>query len=249
MVSMMKNNLINLSKQVLLTLGLTTICSNAPARALTLTSSDVNNSFDIKWVLEAGESDNDGGATSSIDLSAKASFTLTNFDVDFNGDEDRIRLEVEFQNNTTLSSTVTEAGITTFGFGINPNADSVIIGNLIGNNGDSDSFSNAIVQTKNTNFPGGFKNIDVCVFTDNNCKGGGQGTALAAGSTDNFFLEIFGDFSDSVELTPFAIKYQTTEDSFEFAGNEKTEIPEPGMIVALSLFAFSFLIGLQKQKN
>ena len=102
-------------------------------------------------------------------------------------------------------------------------------------------FTNAKVQSGQQNYPGGFKNIDICVFTQG-CSGGSQGSALAAGAADTFTLVIAGAFTGhTVTLAPFPIKFQTSGGSFEFAGGQEgSTVPEPGTVLLLS----SGLIGL-----
>lgn len=238
----MKKKLSNLIETVLLALSFTVVFSELSVSAITLTASDVDKTFDVDWLLKAGEEDNDGGVTAPIDLSAEANFTLTNFE------NDRITLEVGFSNTTILSGGVTEAGITSFGFSVTPDATKI---NFIDD--QDDGFTEAIINgKKQQNFPGGFKQIDVCVFTTG-CSGGSQGNALAAGNSDNFFLEVVGDFSTGVTLSSFPVKFQTTQGSFSFEGEETpphkmTEIPEPGMIVALSLLTIGSLVTTRNKK-
>jgi hypothetical protein len=124
-----------------------------------------------------------------------------------------ITFNVHFSNTTVLSGATTEAGITTFGFGTNPNATTV----TFTDNPDG-AFAFAEVQTGQQNFPGGFKDIDVCVYSQG-CSGGSQGSALAAGAFDDFTLVVnFNPSSSSVAFEPFPIKFQTTQGSFEFGG-------------------------------
>ncbi|VEP18481.1 conserved exported hypothetical protein [Hyella patelloides LEGE 07179] len=230
----MKKKLSNLIKTVLLAFSFTVASSELSVSAITLTASDVDKTFDVDWRLTAGEEDNDGGTIAPIDLSAEANFTLTNFE------NDRITLEVALNNTTILSSGVTEAGITNFGFSVSSNATNV---NFIDN--PDNGFTEAIINGNGQqNFPGGFKQIDVCVFT-NGCSGGSQGDALAAGNSDDFFLELFGDFSSGATLSSFPVKFQTTQGSFSF---ENQEIPEPGMIIALGLFTIGSLVITRHKK-
>ncbi|MFQ5773775.1 MAG: cistern family PEP-CTERM protein [Kiloniellaceae bacterium] len=200
-------------------LGLGLLASN-PGHAVLITG--VNDDFTIDWFLGAGQSDNDGGPTSSIDLSATGTFDVAEFTGAY------VKLNVTVENTTVLSGAVTEAGITSFGMGTNPDATSVTFSD------DPDgAFVDAEIQTGQQTFPAGFKQIDVCVFTQG-CNGGSQGGALAAGASDSFMLTIFGDFSGgSVILEPFPIKFQTTEDSFGFGGSVK--VSEPGSLVLLAV--------------
>ena len=77
----------------------------------------------------------------------------------------------------------------------------------------------AELQNGQQTYPGGFKGIDVCVFT-HNCSGGSQALALAAGASDTFTLLITGGFTGhTVTLTPFPISFKTSDDTFRFAGD------------------------------
>jgi len=80
-----------------------------------------------------------------------------------------ITFNVHFSHTTVLSGATTEAGITTFGFGNNPNATTV----SFTDNPDG-AFAFAEVQDGQQNFPGGFKDIDVCIYNQG-CSGGSQG--------------------------------------------------------------------------
>lgn len=193
--------------------------ASAPASAITITSSNVGSNFQINWSLLAGQSDNDGGATSSINLSAIGSFNVVSLTTT------ALTLNVTMENTTVLSGGVANAGITSFGVGVSPDATSVSFSDT--NDG---AFSSAVLQTGQQNYPGGFKKIDVCVFTQG-CSGGSQGSALAVGASDTFSLTINGPFSGgAVALDPFAIKFQTSENSFEFAS-----VPAPAPVALIGL--------------
>ena len=211
-----------------------------PAHAVFVDS--IDDDFTINWFLGAGQSDNDGGATSSIALSANAIFDVTEIT------DASLEMTVTFTNTTTLSGSVAEAGITTFGIGVTPNATGVTF-----SDDDDGAFSDAELQTQgNLSFPGGFKQIDVCVFTGG-CSGGPQGSALAAGgSLDAFTLSIFGSFDDGVTLNPFPIKFQTTEASFEFGGTttgggDIPNVPEPAPLALIGLSGL--LLGWMRRKS
>ncbi|EQD23884.1 MAG: hypothetical protein D084_Lepto4C00686G0001, partial [Leptospirillum sp. Group IV 'UBA BS'] len=91
----------------------------------------------------------------------------------------------------------------------------------------------------------GFNNENVCVSTGNNCSGGSYQKDLLPGQSDAFVLALSGDFgsSPSLTLSDFAVKFQTSEGSYEFgAGNGGlSATPEPESLV---LFGSAFLLGL-----
>jgi len=204
---------------------------------------DIGDDFAIDWFLDTTQNDNDGGMP-PIDLSAMASFDVVIFTAS------SVKLNISFSNTTVLSGATTEAGITTFGIGVSPNATSVTFADTA-----DAGFTDAEIDS-NGNFPGGFKNIDICVFTQG-CSGGSQGSALAAGASDAFMLTIFGDFSNGgglgipgVTLDPFPVKFQTTQGSFEFGGTPPPPgitIPEPS---SLALFGVGLLgLGMMRRRR
>jgi hypothetical protein len=204
------------------------VLCTGPAGALTI--DNINDDFTINWFLPQGGSDNDGGVTAPFDLKAQATFDITAIS------DTSVTLLITLTNQTT-PPIGQNSGITSFGIGVNPNATGVTF-----TDASDAGFTNAVIQNgPNQTYPGGFKQIDVCVFTSG-CSGGGQGSALAAGAADTFTLVIAGAFTgNTVTLTPFPIKFQTSGGSFEFAGTEDINpTPEPGTVLLLS----SGLIGL-----
>lgn len=197
---------------------------------------DITNDFAINWLLPQGGQDHDGGAGAPIDLSARAVFDVVDVQTDTNGFISAITLDVSFSNTTLLSGAITKAGITTFGIGINPDATGVTFSDT-----SDGGFTTAEIQDKKKNFPGGFKQIDLCVFTQG-CSGGGQGGALAAGATDDFSLTVtFGTpTASSIIFDPFPVKFQTSNESFKFGGSASEPVPEPGTLTLMG----SGLLGL-----
>lgn len=198
---------------------------------------DGSGNYSLNWLLQTGADDNDGGAPTQ-NLSASADIVAT-----LGGN--LLTLDFTFRNTTVLTS-YANAGITSFGFGTSPNATAVTFAD-----GDDGAFSAAEVQTHNQNFPGGFKNVDVCVFTQG-CNGGAQGSALAAGATDSFSVTIaFASPVSQVLLDPVPIKFQTSGGSFEFGAcaDACASVPEP---TSLSLLAVGLLgvgwIGARRRR-
>ena len=186
-----------------------------------VTINDTGDDFTINWFLAQGGADNDG-SIAPFAVSATAAFDVTSFDVT------RVTLDVTVTNTTNTSN---QSSIHSLGIGVNPNPTNVSLsqtGNVV--------FTNATVQAGQQNYPGGFKQIDVCVFSPNNCSGSAFNGGLLSGNMNAFTLTIFGNFSGgSVTLAPFPIKFQTSGPSLEFAGTEgaTATVPEPGTLMLL----------------
>lgn len=204
---------------------------------VTLNSGDIGRNLDpIKWLVPAGTT-NGSGETTQVALSA-----ITNVKVkDFTNTALTLAINI---TNTTQVLAGGNASILAFGFGISPDATSVSI------NGSS-IFDTAIVQSGQQQFAGGFKQIDVCIFSAG-CKGGDVKSGLQAGQTTSFELTInsksFWDAEKStnfVTLSDFPMKFQTSDGSFEPAG-----VPEPMTILGSGLaLGFGALFKRQVAKR
>lgn len=145
-----------------------------------------------------------------------------------------IVLDINISNTTSLTGQLTNADITGFGFGATPNA----VGSLLiaGSTFDNVGSGSGPQQT----MPGGFKQIDVCIFSSG-CAGGSVNDALHAGDSDYLRLLLTGDFTKGfVNLTSFPIKFQTNLGSFHTGGciNEDPDCiptPEPSINVLLAI--------------
>ncbi|MFB2894430.1 cistern family PEP-CTERM protein [Aerosakkonemataceae cyanobacterium BLCC-F50] len=178
-------------------------------------TNDVGRTLDpVKWLVPAGTQGSNG--TLPVALSTLATIQVKSFT------SSALTLGISFNNTTQLSNSLSNASIVSFGFGVSPNATGVSV------NGSS-VFTEAVVQTGQQMFPGGFKQIDVCVYAANNCSGGNVNQGLQAGQSTTFDITIFSDsFYNStqrtnvVTLSDFPVKFQTSVGSFESAG-----VPEP----------------------
>ncbi|NJO51083.1 MAG: cistern family PEP-CTERM protein [Leptolyngbyaceae cyanobacterium RM2_2_4] len=166
-----------------------------------ITAEDVGESFPVGWVLPA--------RADIPQLSATAVFEVVELT------SNRLVLDVRLSNETASSF---QAAITSFGFGITPTATDVALSVIEGNTA---TFETVVINQNQQNFPGGFKDINVCIFAANNCSGGSIMQGLQSGSSEDAFrLEIAGDFgaTPNVSLASFPIKFQTEAGSFELAG-------------------------------
>ena len=184
--------------------------------------------FAAEWLLPAALVDG-----LETDLSAEAFFTITGFDA--NG----LALDVTISNTTIVDPGII-ASILSFGFGAEPDVSASLT--------DPGAVFDSVGTGANGNFPGGFKQIDVCIFAANGCAGGRVGDGLAAGQSDSFSLALFpgsGDFLNAdglpqLTLLAFPIKFQGTFGSFEFVSFPDTPklIPLPP---SLALFGVGLL--------
>ena len=184
---------------------------SGPASAIVINDGD---SFSVDWFVS--------DSALSGDLSATSTWS-----VDFLSST-QIQIDVSITNTTTLTGGLTNADITTLGFGVTPNATASFVTNGEGAVFDMLSAGSGPQQT----FPGGFKGIDVCVFADG-CAGGDTKNGLHAGDTDTFSLLLTGSFGSSAELLFFPIKFQTSQGSYEPGGD--VTVPEPSIVVLLGI--------------
>lgn len=197
---------------------------------------DTGDDFTINWDFTIPNTAQHLTASALFDVTAISGTSVT-FDITL--------------TNTTAPSSF-QASIVSLGFYIDPNATSA----TLVNNGDAITWEVDLTQP---NFPGGFQNIDVCLFAANNCQGGNINDGLLnnpSPNSDDFLLTLNGSFPDGLDFLDtnnFPIKFQTQAGSFEFTGTSSSSTsstssggaagtaPEPG---TLSLLGGAILGGL-----
>lgn len=210
-----RNNLLGL---------LTGLVMSTQVQAIQISSA--GDTFSVDWTATT----NNGSS-----LSAASTWTVNSFN------STQMLLSINITNTTTLTSLLTNADITTFGFGIDPNATASIYS--AGSTFDMVSAGSGPQQT----FPGGYKGIDVCIFAQG-CSGGTVNDALNAGETDSIQLLLSGDFSGGLaQLLFFPAKFQTSDGSYAPAGCVNCSVPEPSILALMGIGLL--LIGLMRTRK
>lgn len=191
---------------------------------VTVTAADVGDTFAVNWLVPSG-------GTLPVALEASSLWTINSFSAT------GIEIGITISNDTDLSSfPLDNANILSFGFGVDPNSTASFTTGGEGNIFDNISDGSGAQQT----FPGGFKAIDICLWPDNGCAGGGVNDGLTPGNSDTITLALSptsGDYGSSFDILFFPLKFQTAWGSFEPAGEPGTppeRIPEPGILLLLA---------------
>ena len=151
-------------------------------------------------------------------------------------------LDLFVQLSNTTGALFTEAGITSFGFEVDPDATGAA-GTSKGDNdttGDTDVFGGfGLAQIPSLSM------IEICAWAGNGCAGSGLGSLLGKGATDFFVITLNWSTPNEVvqyTLDNFGIKFQTNFGSVEGLGNGNGGgtggggiVPEPAVLLLLGL--------------
>jgi len=203
------------------------------AQASAIQISSTGDSWTVDWFVDSSTT---AGLTQ--DLSATSSWLVSSYS------STQIILDVTITNTTLLTGLLTNADITSFGFGVEPNASASLLsaGTTFTTAGSGSGPSQ--------NYPGGFSGIDVCIFFQN-CSGGSAPSGLRAGETDSLQLLLTGSFGSTTELLYFPLKFQTNQGSYEpggcVNGNGCGSAPEPSILALLGIGLA--LVGFAQQRK
>jgi hypothetical protein len=145
------------------------------------------------------------------DLSAEATFKITGWTGAY------FDLAITNIKNTTATSPDIKARFTAFGFGLTPDAES--IGSVVPG-----------VYFTHVDFGDipSYKAVDICAWSGPNCQGGaGEGLGQGSLLTDSVSMRVYGGFGQGVTFYPFAVKFQTELDSYEFGGSGECKPGDP----------------------
>ena len=185
-------------------------------RAIPVSGGEV---FNVDWFVDLDDN------LTSNDLTATSTWSISSYSAS------EIVIDIDIFNTTILGDGLDNAAITAFGFGVSPDATGVL------------SSAGAVFNEIGTGsgpqqtFPGGFKDIDICLYYQN-CSGGNINDGLQAGDSDSLQITLMGTFGSSTDLLFYPAKFQSNLGSFQPGGT--TNIPEP----TASLLLGTGLIGM-----
>jgi hypothetical protein len=142
----------------------------------------------------------------------------------------------------TNTSLLSSERLTSFGFGIDPNATQVFF---------SDSGDGGMIAAELSTIPS-LSTIEICAFGGQNCPGGANGGILG-GASDEFTLLLKGTWGSFVDVAPIGFKYQTGYGSFEFltSSGSSGSVPEPnsGALTLLGLGLLGASFAMRRRRS
>lgn len=150
-------------------------------------------------------------------------------------------LDLKVQLANTTGAGYINAGASSFGFSVDPNATGAA-GSTTGSN-DTASDTDVFGGFGLASIPS-LSSIEICAWAGNGCAGGGQQGLLAKGQTDFFIITLNWQTPNAIvryTLDNFGIKFQTDLGSFEFWGTggpgsgSSGVTPEPASLAMLGL--------------
>jgi hypothetical protein len=213
-------------------------------QSVTINSSDLGQSFTANWLCSTNTTCGNSGVTHNT-LSATGIFTLDSYT------STELTLSATIKNTTSSSFQAALMSIGISAPALTPSWGTA--GSVFSDIGPAGG--------KNGNFPGGFKNVNACIYSSNGCNGGniayGLGDGYVGGqmnplSTDSFKFILAsnsGTIGSSVTLSDFAVKFQTSAGSYEFGdGLGPSPTPEPASFWLLGS-ALLAMIGIHLRKG
>ena len=190
----------------------------------TTISAGSNNPFAFAWSFSSGAGLLTGSGNLTLSGFSSASLTVA----------------VTLNNTSVLASN----RLTSFGFGIDPNATGVSF---------SDAADGGMIAASLASIPS-LATIEVCAFGGPNCSGGGSG-GINGGTSDSFSIILAGTWGSSVNVDPIGFKYQTGAGSFEFttgsssSSSSSGRVAEPGSTALVGLGLGILGLGFARRRK
>ena len=214
------------------------------SHAFLITSGTVDDTFEVTYLLEAGEVDgNDNENKTGQDLWATVLFTHTAWD----GDNNTLSLTLDVKNLSEDDEN-NDVGLWALAFGMDPTATDVAFSHI---DGDEKFLAAALTidqQLQNAVF-------DLTTGAQTNTDPGYPKT-LQEGESQRFQLHFTfsSNIDDGVTFSPFSSGWQTGNGSYQFAGTENgfengQIIPEPATLGLLGIGLFGLGMASYRRRR